>query len=155
MDYRINNEAIVGCVITQVVRRGPYEVPFVIGMVNMLMQDKLRKRVLTTHGDKVKDLGILFGQLHGDLLSVIMNSLTMMIEGGCLKRHDNMVMLTDAGLELCKEMNDGKSKMLMRILKDIDNALFKYDSIDAKVLYEQMWIAYEVFLANVNFRIPA
>ena len=55
MDYRINNEAIVGCVIAQVVKHGPYEVPFVTGMVNLLMQDKLRRKVLATPGDRVQE----------------------------------------------------------------------------------------------------
>ena len=70
MDYRINNEAIVGCVIAQVVKHGPYEVPFVTGMVNLLMQDKLRRKVLATPGDRVQELGMLFGQLDGELLRI-------------------------------------------------------------------------------------
>lgn len=144
MDYRINNEAIVGCVIAQVVKRGPYKVPFVIGMVNLLMQDKLRRKVQTTHGDRVKELGMLFGQLDGDLLGVIMNSMTMLIEGGCLERSENTLTLTESGHELCEDMNAGKSKMLAKILNDIDNVLFKYGSIEKNTLYEQMWIAYEV-----------
>ena len=144
MDYRINNEAIVGCVIAQVVKRGPYLVPFVTGIVNLLMQDKLRRKILSTPGDRVQELGMLFGQLDGELLGVILNSMTMLIEGGCLERHDDTLSLTGTGIEMCKEMEVGKSRMLAQILKDIDNVLFKYDSIDKNALYEQMWIAYEV-----------
>lgn len=144
MDYRINNEAIVGCVIAQVVKHGPYEVPFVTGMVNLLMQDKLRRKVLATPGDRVQELGMLFGQLDGELLGVIMNSMTMLIEGRCLKRHDDTLTLTGTGIELCEEMNNGKSKLLAKILRDLDNVLFKYDGIDKNALYEQMWIAYGV-----------
>jgi len=144
MDYRINNEAIVSCVIAQVVKHAPYEVPFVTGIVNLLMQDKLRKRVLTTPGESVRELGMLFGQLDGELLGVIMNSMTMLIEGECLERNGDTLTLTGTGIELCEEMNDGKSKMLAETLKDIDNVLFKYDGIDKNALYEQMWIAYGV-----------
>lgn len=144
MDYRINNEAIVACVIAQVVQRGPYDVPFVTGIVNVLMMDSLRKKALAIPSDNVKELGMMFGQLDGDLLGVILNSMAMLIEGGCLERQKGRLALTAVGLELCKEMNDGKCKMLSKILKDIDNVLFKYDSIDNNSLYEQMWIAYGV-----------
>ena len=134
----------MGCVIAQVVRRGPCEVPFVTGILNLLMQDKLRKKVLSMPEDRVKELGMLFGQLDGDLLGVIMNSMTMLIEGGCLERRGDTMTLTDRGVEMCEEMNTGKSKMLGTILKDIDDVLLKYDRIDKNTLYEQMWIAYEV-----------
>lgn len=144
MDYRINNEAIVGCIIAQVVKCGPYEVPFVTGIVNLLLQDRLRKKVLAIPSDRVKELCLLFGQLDGELLGVIMNSMTMLIEGRCLERHDDILALTKSGFELCEDMSTERSKLLANILKDIDNVLFKYDSIDRDVLYEQMWIAYEV-----------
>lgn len=144
MDYRINNEAIVGCVIAQLVKRGPFEVPFVTGIVNLLMQDKLRRKVLATPCDRIQELGMLFGQLDGELLGVILNSMTMLIEGRCLKRNGDTLTLTGTGNELCEEMNTEKSKLLAKILKDIDNVLFKFAGIDKNALYEQMWIAYGV-----------
>lgn len=82
MDYRINNEAIVACVIAQVVKRGPYDIPIVVGAVNLLMRKKFRKKALTTSGDNMKELTMIFGQLDGSLLGVILNSMTMLIEGG-------------------------------------------------------------------------
>lgn len=141
MDYRINNEALVACVIAQVVKRGPYDIPFVTGVVNLLMQKKYRKKALTTSGDNVKELTMIFGQLDGSLLGVILNSMTMLIEGGCLQKADGKLILTDSGQKLCQEMICGESKMLNDVLTDVDQILFKYDGIDLKKLYQQFWIA--------------
>lgn len=141
MDYRINNEAIVGCVIAQVVKRGPYEVPFVIGITNLLLQKKLRDIVRKTSADNVDELGLLYGQLDGDLLGVMMNSLTMLIEGGCIERKEGNLLIAESGLQLCDDMLEGKSKLLAAVLKDMDVVLFKYDGIDKRRLYDKMWIA--------------
>lgn len=141
MDYRINNEAIVACVIAQVVKRGPYDIPFVAGVVNLLMRKKFRKKALTTSGDNVKELTMFFGQLDGGLLGVILNSMTMLIEGGCLQKADGKLVLTDSGHELCQEMIGGESKMLNDVLNDMDQILFKYECVDLKKLYQQFWIA--------------
>ncbi len=141
MDYRINNEAIIACGIAQVVKRGSYDIPFVIGMVNLLMQKKYRKKALETSGDKAKDLMMIFGQLDGSLLGVIINSMTMLIEGKCLQKESGKLLLTEAGLELCQEMNDNRSKMLSEILTDMNQIIFNYESIDMKSLYQQFWIA--------------
>lgn len=141
MDYRINNEAIVACVIAQVVKRGPYDIPFITGVVNLLMRKKFRKKALTTSGDNVKELTMIFGQLDGSLLGVILNSMTMLIEGGCLQKADGKLVLTDSGHELCQEMIGGESKMLDDVLNDMDQILFKYECVDLKKLYQQFWIA--------------
>lgn len=141
MDYRINNEAVIACVIAQVVKRGPYDIPFTIGIVNLLMQESSRNKALEIPGNNAKELKMLFGQLNGDLLGVIMNSMTMLIEGGCLKRQNEKLELTASGNELCQDMNNRKSDMLANIMNDVDVVLFKYDSIDLSSLYQQFWIA--------------
>lgn len=141
MDYRINNEAIVACVIAQVVKRGPYDIPFVTGVVNLLMQKKYRKKALTTPGDNVKELTMFFGQLDGSLLGVIFNSMTMLLEGECLQKVDGKLALTETGRKLCQDMNNGNSKLLTDVLTDVDQILFKYECIDLNSLYQQFWIA--------------
>jgi hypothetical protein len=141
MDYRINNEAIVACVIAQVVKRGLYDIPFVVGVVNLLMQKKYRKKALVTTGDNVNELTVIFGQLDGCLLGVILNSMTMLLEGGCLKKAEGKLSLTDTGQKMCDEMNCGNSKMLNEVLVDLDQILFKYECIDLNSLYHQFWIA--------------
>lgn len=141
MDYRINNEAIIACVIAQVVKNGPYDIPFVIGVVNLLMQKKYRKKALETSKEDVKNLMMVFGQLDGNLLGVIINSMTMLIEGGCLQKESGKLFLTEVGQKLCQEMNDNRSKMLSEILTDMNQIIFYYESIDMKSLYQQFWIA--------------
>ena len=141
MDYRINNEAIVGCVIARVVAHGPYEVPFVTGMVNLLMLPRLRKKALKTDASNIKELSAIFGQIDGDLLGVIMNSMTLLLEGGCLQNAENKLVITETGKHLCQEMEDGQCIMLREVLRDTDEILFKLGSIDMTKLYEQMWIA--------------
>ena len=100
MDYRINNEAITACVIAQVVKRGPYDIPFVIGMVNLLMQKKCRKKALETSEKNEKNLMMIFGQLDGSLLGVVVNSMAMLIEGGCLQKESGKLFLTEVGQKL-------------------------------------------------------
>jgi hypothetical protein len=140
MDYRINNEALVGSVIMQVVRRGPYEIPFVIGMVNLLMQANLRKKAMRTPANDTKTLMAIYGRLNGDLLGVIVNSMTMLTEGGCLRRDGNIIEVTGNGLLLCDELERGDCELLTEVLSDINEIFFKYESIDTDVLYHQMWI---------------
>ena len=131
----------MACVIAQVAKRGAYDIPFTIGIVNLLMQERSRKKALEIPSNNVKELKMLFGQLNGDLLGVIMNSMTMLIEGGCVKRQDGKIMLTATGNELCQDINNGDSKMLKAIINELDLILFKYDSIDLSSLYQQFWIA--------------
>ena len=140
MDYRVNNEALVGSVIMQVVRKGPCEVPFVTGMVNLLMQANLRKKAMQTPANDTKTLMAIYGQLNGDLLGVIVNSMTMLTEGGCLRRNGNQLEVTENGLRLCEEIERGDCELLTEVLSDINEIFFKYESIDTDMLYHQMWI---------------
>lgn len=70
-----------------------------------------------------------------------MNSATMLLEGGCLRRQGKKLVLTATGNELCQDINNCDSKMLKAIVNDLDLVLFKYDSIDLSSLYQQFWIA--------------
>lgn len=141
MDYRINNEAIVSCVIVRVAERGPYEVPFVTGIVNVLMSPKLRKKAYKTDASNIKELSAIFGQIDGNLLGVIVNSMTLLLEGECLQNAEDKLEITETGKLLCQDMEDGKCKILREVLRDMDEILFKFDSIDKTKLYDQMWIA--------------
>lgn len=140
MDYRINNEALVGSVIVQVVRRGPYEIPFVTGIVNLLMQANLRKKAKKTLANDAKTLMAIFGQLNGDLLGIIVNSMAILTEGGCLSRKGNQLEVTENGLRLCEEIERNKCELLTEMTSDMNEIIFKYECIDLSSLYNQMWI---------------
>lgn len=141
MDYRLNNEGIVACVIAQVVSRGSYDTPFVTGMTNLLLQDRIRKKAIATMADQVEELKLLLGQLDGMLFGVIVNSMTMLIEGECLRRAGDRLELTMRGIRLCQNMEDGKCEYLSQMIRDLDRILFKYEAIDICSLYQQYWIA--------------
>ena len=84
---------------------------------------------------------MICGQLDGSLLGVILNNMTMLIEGKKKKKADGKLVLTDSGQELCQEMIGWESKMLNDVLNDLDQILFKYECVDFKKLYQQFWIA--------------
>ena len=117
MDYRINNEAVAACVAAQLVRNRCRSLSTVVGLTNLLMHEKERKRLLST--DNEKEITTITGQLDGGLLTIIMNSLVMMIQGGCMTFGEGDLSLTQSGISMCEQMNDRQSKMLSNILKDM------------------------------------
>lgn len=139
MDYRINNEAIVACTIAQVVKQGCTKLPMAVGVTNLLMQSSARKKALKT--DDANELAAVFGQLDGGLLTIIMNSLVMLIQGGCMVYLQDQLVLTDEGLSLCASMVDGKSEKLADCIKDIPFVLSKIDSIASDNVFNRFFIA--------------
>ena len=139
MDYRINNEAVVACTIAQVVKQGCTKLPMAVGVTNLLMQSASRRKVLKT--DDANELAAVFSQLDGGLLTIIMNSLVMLIQGGCMVNRKDQLVLTDAGFALCASMKDGKSKKLADCIKDIPLVLSKMDSIASDNVFNRFIIA--------------
>lgn len=139
MDYRINNEAVVACTIAQVVRQGCTKLPMAVGVTNLLMQSSARKKVHKT--DDVNELAAVFGQLDGGLLTIIINSIVMLIQGGCLAFHQDHLELTDDGMKLCASMKDCKSKKLAGCIKDIPLVLSKIDYIAPDAVFKRFFIA--------------
>lgn len=117
MDYRINNEAVAACVAAQLVRNGCENLSRVVGLTNLLMHEKERKRLLST--DNEKEIATITGQLDGGLLTIIMNSLVLMIQGGCMTFGEGNLLLTQSGMSMCEQMKDNRSEMLSCILKDL------------------------------------
>jgi len=139
MDYRINNEALVACTVAQVVHHGCTSLPVVVGVTNLLLQERLRRKALKAEG--YDELARIVGQLDGGLLTIIMNSLVMMIQGGCLTYHDNRLGLTDQGLKMCDEMADGKSKILTKTIGFIPKVLKKIEPVQPEALFNRYLIA--------------
>lgn len=127
MDYRINNEALVACVAAQVVKNGNHKLSAVVGMTNLLMHDKERKHMLSS--DNVEEMASIIGQLDGGLLTIIMNSIVMMIQGGCVTFGEDVLMLTDSGMSLCEQMEDRRSRTLGTIMDDIPAVMRKMNEL--------------------------
>ena len=139
MDYRLNNEALTACVVAQVVRNGWSDLTEVLGMTNLLMQPSLRKKAMKM--DEEDELCRLFGQIDGGMLTVIMNSIVMLEEGGCIERYGHNLKLTAQGMALCQAMSDGRSKVLADIVESIPTTLGRYAAIEKENLYNQLHIA--------------
>lgn len=139
MDYRLNNEALTACVIVQVVRNGWADLTEAVGMTNLLMQPSLRKKAMKS--DEEGELCRLFGQIDGGMLTVIMNSIVMLEEGGCVERDGHNLKLTPQGVALCQSMSNGRSKVLSGIVESIPTTLGIYAAIDKQKLYNQLHIA--------------
>ena len=117
MDYRINNEADAACVAAQLVRKRCKSLSKVVGLTNLLMHEKERKKLLSI--DNEKEISTITGQLDGGLLTIIMNCLVLMIQGGCMTFGEGDLSLTQSGISMCEQMKDRQSKMLSNILKDM------------------------------------
>lgn len=139
MDYRLNNEAIVACVAAQVVRSGCYKLPLVVAITNLLMHDAERKKV--TKAVKSNDQAALVKQIDGGLLTIIMNSLIMLIQGGCMTYGEEVLRLTPAGMSLCEHMKDGRSKMLSEILRDLPTVMENTEKMEEGLLEQRYVIA--------------
>lgn len=136
MDYKINNEAVTACVVAQVVQNGCNRLSAVVGMTNLLMHEKERSKILSTNN--VKEITTIMGQLDGGLLTIIMNSLVMMIQGGCMTFGEGVLMLTQSGKNMCEQMKDGRCRMLSLIMKDMPVVIDKM--VNMKELLNQKYV---------------
>jgi len=139
MDYRLNNEALTACVLAQVVRNGWADLTEAVGMTNLLIQPSLRKKAMMS--DKEGELCRLFGQIDGGMLTIIMNSIVMLKEGGCIERDGCNLKLTAQGVALCQTISDGRSKVLADIVESLPLTLERYANIEKEKLYNQLHIA--------------
>ena len=72
----------MACVAAQVVRHGCQKLSVVVAVTNLLMHDTERKKVkgLTD----TQRISMIVNQIDGGLLTIIMNSLVMLMKGGCM-----------------------------------------------------------------------
>ncbi|MBO6255878.1 MAG: hypothetical protein J6O49_19935 [Bacteroidaceae bacterium] len=139
MDYRLNNEGIVACVAAQVVRHGCQKLSVVVAVTNLLMHDTERKKVkgLTD----TQRISMIVNQIDGGLLTIIMNSLVMLMKGGCMTFENGVLALTEAGLNMCEQMKDGRSNMLVSIMNDMPDVLVKIGAVEEEIMDKRYMIA--------------
>lgn len=139
MDYRLNNEAIVACVAAQVVNYGCRQLPAVVVTTNLMMHNQERAILMSEHDEK--KLAAIVNQVDGGLLTIIMNSLVLMIKGGCMKFADGELSLTVSGNQMCEQMQDGRSGMLCDILKDLPAVVRKMEKMAGVIMDKRYVIA--------------
>lgn len=127
MDYRLNNEAIVACVVAQVVNHGCKKLSVVVQLTALLMVDSMRNKA--KQAERAEIISDALRLIDGGLLTIIMNSITLLVKGGCMSFANDELNLTQNGMTMCKQMRDKKSEMLAGIVKDIPAIIGKIEAM--------------------------
>lgn len=129
----------MACVAAQVVRHGCQKLSVVVAVTNLLMHDTERKKVkgLTD----AQRISMIVNQIDGGLLTIIMNSLVMLMKGGCMTFENGEFALTEAGLNMCEQMKDGRSNMLVSIMNDMPDVLVKIGAVEGEIMDKRYVIA--------------
>lgn len=127
MDYRLNNEAIVACVVAQVVNHGCKKLSVVVQLTALLMVDSMRNKA--KQAERAEIISDALRLIDGGLLTIIMNSITLLVKGGCMLFANDELNLTQNGMTMCKQMRDKKSEMLAGIVKDIPAIIGKIEAM--------------------------
>lgn len=129
----------MACVAAQVVRHGCKKLSVVVAVTNLLMHDTERKKVkgLTD----TQRISMIVNQIDGGLLTIIMNSLVMLMKGGCMTFENGELALTEAGLNMCEQMKDGRSNMLVSIMNDMPDVLVKIGAVEGEIMDKRYVIA--------------
>lgn len=129
----------MACVAAQVVRHGCQKLSVVVAVTNLLMHDTERKKVkgLTD----AQRISMIVNQIDGGLLTIIMNSLVMLMKGGCMTFENGELALTEAGLNMCEQMKDGRSNMLVSIMNDMPDVLVKIGTMEGEIMDKRYVIA--------------
>ena len=129
----------MACVAAQVVRHGCQKLSVVVAVTNLLMHDTERKKVkgLTD----TQRISMIVNQIDGGLLTIIMNSLVMLMKGGCMTFENGELALTEPGLNMCEQMKDGRSNMLLSIMNDMPDVLVKIGTVEGEIMDKRYVIA--------------
>ena len=91
MDYRINNEAIISCVIAQVLKRESCDSLRLSLLVPLLMENKTVNNTELT-------------LVYKEYLPIVVNSIIILVQGNIVKNRAGIISLTDKGNEFCNGM---------------------------------------------------
>ena len=139
MDYRLNNEALVACVAAQVVKHGCRQLPAVVVTTNLMMHAHDRKNLIREQD--TRKIAAIVNKVDGGLLTIIINSLVLMIKGGCMNFADGELLLTASGYQMCEQMQDGRSVILNAILKDLPNVMGRMEKMEDVITDKRYVIA--------------
>ena len=129
----------MACVAAQVVKHGCQKLSVVVAVTNLLMHDTERKKVKGLAD--AKRICMIVNQIDGGLLTIIMNSLVMLLKGGCMTFENGELTLTEAGLNMCEQMKDGRSNMLVSIMNDMPDVLVKIGTVGGEIMDKRYVIA--------------
>lgn len=128
MDYRINNEAIISCVIAQVLKRGVCE-PLRLSLLTPLLMENatINHTILTL--------------TYKEYLPIVVNSIVILEQGSVIKVENNTISLTDKGGDFCQQITKHPlSHRLQTIIGKIDNLLLETQKYTTDELYQKFKI---------------
>lgn len=128
MDYRINNEAIILCVIAQVLKRESCDSLRLSLLIPLLMENKTVNNT---------DLTLVYKEY----LPIVVNSIIILTQGNIIRNGGGIISLTDKGNEFCNGMlNHSCSYRLRAIISEIDTCLEETQKFSTVELYQKLKI---------------
>lgn len=128
MDYRINNEAIISCVIAQVLKRESCDSLRLSLLVPLLMENETVNNTELT-------------LVYKEYLPIVVNSIIILVQGNIVKNRAGIISLTDKGNEFCNGMlNYSCSYRLRTIISEIDTCLEEAQKFSTIELYQKLKI---------------
>lgn len=139
MDNRLNNEALIACVVAQVVNRGVCKVARLAAIVPILLNDSFRHKIVRNAQMTERDY-YKVGMEYKELLVSVMNCVIMLIEANCLALNNDELSPLEKVKFLCLRM-DKSSNRLSCILEDLDPVLRYFDDDTIENNYNKLFIS--------------
>lgn len=126
MDHRLNNEALVACLVAHALNKGP---------MDMLRISMLIPYVSVTPGTR----DYIFSEVYKGFLPVVVNASSMLVRMGAVAINNNMLSLTDKGIDICRDMvNNVPSLRFARLAKRLDDTIITWNSLDNLSIYQKL-----------------
>ena len=138
MDIRLNNEALIACVVAQVVSKGLCSVARLTALIPILLNEGFRNKIVKNAQLTERDC-YKVGMEYKELLVPVMNSVIMLIEAKCLFLNKDGLSPIENTKNLCLRM-DKSSKRLSRILADLDPVMKYFDCDTIENNYKKLFI---------------
>lgn len=139
MDIRLNNEALIACVVAQVVSKGSCTVARLTALIPILLNEGFRNKIVRNAQLTDRDC-YKVGMEYKELLVPVMNSVIMLIEAKCLVLNNEGLSPIENTKNLCLRM-DQSSTRLSRILADLDPVMKYFDGDTIENNYKKLFIS--------------
>lgn len=106
MDYRLNNEALVACLIVEILSRK---------FVDMLQLSIVVTFLISDNKDRC------FGDKYKDCLPVVLNAALILKECGCITVNEGMIVLSQEGVELKRQFTNSESRRFTKIINKLNH----------------------------------
>lgn len=106
MDYRLNNEALVACIIIEILSRKS---------VDMLKLSIIVTFLISNNKDRC------FGDKYKDCLPVVLNAALILKESGCIAVNEGVIVLLQEGVELKRQFTNSESRRLTKIISKLNH----------------------------------